>query len=313
MVHSNGALFFCRPPTSGHRAKDLLGRVIVQGDNKELLSTPLQGYVFPPLPPNGPDLAKLLPTLHPVPVEGKNIEFIKTLAAEDEVNLILDSLLNIFFKNTRSRTEVANAVSFSRMTMEEQPQKIKSLLQKNEYNKLIIDHFSRFPDKALGVVVDVITAGNLTQDKGHSQSSEGGATLKADLNAVAPGQNVKLGEKTKRENEEHFHGEFTSEVIIACGYLPLTFRKRSLVSRIISFFQTSTMKPSIDDILVSSKMLLTMRTKRIHDPHRSLVFFGDDEEPDEGGEDKDQVGEGKQQIRANGEDKMNEATGKVAK
>ena len=282
MPRDKDSLFFCRPPVPGNRAKDLLGRAIVQGRDREHLVKPLEGHVFPALPPTGPDLAKLLPTLHPTLIEGKDIEYIKSLADEKQANIILESLSSIFYKNSHSKVEAANAVAFSRMTMEEQPSKIRALLDREDYRKPIIDHLTAYPDYDLGVVVDVITAHKLKWEQRENSNKQGGGAVNTNLDKLVQGPNIKVEVSAKHEMEQQVRAEFTSDVVIACGYLPLALRKKSFLGRFLGTFRgIMTMgneKRNIDDLLVGSN-LLSLPTLRINN-HNRPIYFGDDDDDD---------------------------------
>jgi len=118
---------------------------------------------------------------------------------------------------------------FRRITMEEQTAKIESLLNNDEYNGPIIEFLSTYPEAKFGIIVSMISCFEMTVEHTKLEEREGGgnATLPGEAVGAPPGfgditLEAKAGGNTTVENS----GTYKDEVIVACGYVELSLKKR---------------------------------------------------------------------------------------
>ena len=243
--------FLLTEPAPGHRIFDLLGRAVhIEGDS---LKHPTESTIRPRLPPAGPDLRELEPDLYPKHAEAKNAEVLREKAHNESARAFITKALSLFYKHQKSNQIQLTIPGFRRITMEEQNDKIESLLKKDRYNKPILDFFTEFPKSELGIIVSIIACFEMEVGNKKSEEREGGGNVTAPSEAKgAPGGvgDLTLEAKAGGSNKNQLSGTYKDEVIIACGYVKMSLKQPSSGWQ---FWKSH--KPSHFDIVVTSQGL----------------------------------------------------------
>jgi hypothetical protein len=278
-------LYPLNPFKPGSYAVDLLGRTIVVPPREDaaVLTFPLDGLVYPPMPSAGPHLYDLCEDLLPRQVEGMNLQLVEKSFKGSAVKAIISSLFKGHAEDGHSRDKYMDALTFCRLRMEEQNRKIEKLLHLSEYWPYISAHFEKYPEVRLAVIVDVLTA---TEPSGMDlEANKRAAGLEGrvpidEITGIPAKQDIGFGIQKQRGDLSYYASQFKGQVVVACDYKFLSMRTPTLFQKIKSTFSrllnggTSKPRPSIHDIQISDSFTLSLDS---HLPYR----YGDVDEDEE--------------------------------
>ncbi|KAH8648665.1 hypothetical protein BX600DRAFT_518029 [Xylariales sp. PMI_506] len=240
------------------KINSLLGRAVPftssdPEDKNQPLKRPSEGYIFPLLPPEGPDLRKLDPLLYPQNVMAKEATTLLRSARGSDAEIAITKALALFHSSEKSNTREASIPGFRRLTIDQAPHRIRQLLKHREYADPILQYFTDFPSGKLGIIVSIICALDMSLNVEHSQSRETGAEFEVPSESLGlPPNTVDLKTKISASNLKvsEAEGTYVGEVVVACGYLQMT---RKPESGLMSLFRSK--KPTLDDIEIPGEFV----------------------------------------------------------
>jgi hypothetical protein len=189
-------------------------------------------------------------------IECEDVEILMHQTTNTKVVAAIQMAISVFFRHEQSEIQRATALGFRRITMEEQRRKIGALLQYDEYNTPILEHFTKFPDYKLGVVVEIITLSYMKKGNEKMKDTDAGFRATASGEAIgAPGVNSSVEVSRKVTKHRELSGTYTGEVIVACGYLQLSLPPAPSSSGWLSWWKSTETKLKIDDIVVSTSFI----------------------------------------------------------
>jgi hypothetical protein len=248
--------FLLHEPASGYRIFDLLGRAVFV--EKDSLKRPTEAIIVPELPKasgrTGPNLKTLVPSLYPRHVKAENVEVLLSKARNQEAQLAMSNLLDIFYSHDKANQRERSMTGFRRITMEEQSLNIEELLKNDAYSGPIINFFHKTPEAKLGVIVSIISCFKMEVGNKQSKESAGGMAAKIPGDAVgAPGADIKAKGKAGSSTDSELSGTYKDEVIMACSYVEMRLKdipNKGLLSRL----WRKQSKPSIHDITFTTSV-----------------------------------------------------------